>query len=156
KLIKLSASFHNTAYVLAFDDEMVAASLGERYGAGDVAAGRNFIEKIIQVPLHLPDAEPAAFRQLPFEGPSEAISTNSVALSEDQAEAFVRHFGEGILPAIRTPRQVKRYVNAIRFAVPLLKGEVHVVDQLLLEALRSVYPDLYLSMRANQDTFTGR
>ena len=43
KLIKLSASFHNTAYVLAFDDEMVAASLGERYGAGDITAGRNFI-----------------------------------------------------------------------------------------------------------------
>src|SRR5258708_7345512 len=29
KLIKLSASFQNTAYVLAFDDEMVSASLGE-------------------------------------------------------------------------------------------------------------------------------
>lgn len=156
KLIKLSASFHNTAYVLAFDDEMVAASLGERYGAGDVAAGRNFIEKIIQIPLHLPDAEPADLRQLAFEGVDEVISTNSVALSDDQVEAFVLHFGEGILPAIRTPRQVKRYVNAIRFAVPLLKGEVHVVDQLLLEALRTVYPDLYLSIRANQDTYTGR
>lgn len=155
KLIKLSASFQNTAYVLAFDDEMVAASLGERYGAGDLAAGRNFIEKIIQVPLHLPDAEPIDLRQLAFEGVDEVLSTNVVTLSEDQVQAFVLHFQQGILPAVRTPRQVKRYINAIRFAVPLLKGEVHVVDQLLLEALRTAYPDLYLSIRANQDTYTG-
>ena len=151
KLIKLSASFQNTAYVLAFDDDMVAASLGERYGAGDIAAGRSFIEKIIQITLHLPDAEPADLRQLAFEGVDEVLSTNSVTLSEDQVEAFVRHFEQGILPALRTPRQVKRYINAIRFAVPLLKGEVHVVDQLLLEALRTVYPDLYLAIRSNQD-----
>jgi predicted KAP-like P-loop ATPase len=155
KLIKLSASFQNTAYVLAFDDEMVAASLGERYGAGDVAAGRNFIEKIIQVPLHLPDAEAVDLRQLTFEGVDEVLSTNSVTVSEDEAEAFALHFQEGILPSLHTPRQVKRYLNAIRFAVPLLKGEVHVVDQLLLEALRTVYPELYLSMRANEDVYTG-
>jgi hypothetical protein len=156
KLIKLSASFQNTAYVLAFDDEMVAASLGERYGAGDVAAGRSFIEKIIQIPLHLPDAEPVDLRQLAFEGVDEVLSTNSVTLSEDEVEAFVLHFQEGILSALRTPRQVKRYINAIRFAVPLLKGEVHIVDQLLLEALRTAYPELYLSIRGNQDTYTGR
>lgn len=44
KLIKRSASFSNTAYVLAFDDDVVAASLGERYGAGGIDAGRQFLE----------------------------------------------------------------------------------------------------------------
>lgn len=156
KLIKLSASFQNTAYVLAFDAEVVAASLGERYGSGDIAAGRSFVEKIIQIPLHLPDAELPDLRELAFEGVDEVLSAHSIGLSEDEVEEFVRHFQDGILPAIRTPRQAKRYINAIRFAVPLLKGEVRVVDQLLLEGLRTVYPDLYLSIRANQDTYTGR
>jgi predicted KAP-like P-loop ATPase len=54
KLVKLSASFDYTSYVLAFDDQIVAAALGEGYGAGDSSAGRSFLEKIIQVPLHLP------------------------------------------------------------------------------------------------------
>jgi hypothetical protein len=155
KLIKLSASFQNTSYVLAFDDDMVAASLGDRYGAGNVAAGRSFVEKIIQIPLHLPDAEPEDLRQLAFEGVDEVLSRNALSLSEEQVEAFVLHFEQGILPALRTPRQAKRYVNAIRFAVPLLKGEVHVVDHLLLEALRTAYPNLYLSIRANRDAYTG-
>jgi predicted KAP-like P-loop ATPase len=155
KLVKLSGSFSNTAYVLAFDDEVVAASLGERYGAGDAAAGRSFLEKIIQVPLHLPDAEAVDIQTLTFEGVDEVLGDNSIKLSREDVEAFVRHFSRGILPEIRTPRQVKRYINAIRFAVPLLKGEVNIIDQLLIEGLRSVYPDVYLSIRSNQDVYLG-
>lgn len=61
KVVKLSADFENTAYVLFFDDKVVADSLGERYGAGDAQAGRAFLEKIIQVPLHLPPAKYSQF-----------------------------------------------------------------------------------------------
>ena len=42
KLIKLSADFSYTTYLVAFDKEMVAGALGEKYGSGDVEAGRNF------------------------------------------------------------------------------------------------------------------
>src|SRR5262249_16110420 len=35
KLIKLTADFSHTAYVLAFDEIMVARVLGERYGSSD-------------------------------------------------------------------------------------------------------------------------
>ncbi len=155
KLIKLSASFSNTAYVLAFDDEVVAASLGERYGAGDPAAGRSFLEKIIQVPLHLPDAEALDLRTLSFEGVDDVLNENGIALAYEDVEAFVNHFVQGVLPALRTPRQAKRYINAIRFAIPLLKDEVHIVDQLLIEGLRSAFPNLYLSIRVNQDAYLG-
>ena len=155
KLLKLSASFANTAYVVAFDDEIVAASLGERYGAGGLQAGHQFLEKVIQVPLHLPDAEDMDLQALSFEGVESVLRDNSIELSEDDVAAFVRHFTHGVMPAIRTPRQVKRYVNGIRFAVPLLKGEVHIVDQLLIEALRNGYPQLYLSIRANPEIYNG-
>jgi hypothetical protein len=155
KLIKLSASFANTAYVVAFDDEAVAASLGERYGAGGIEAGRQFLQKIIQVPLHLPDAEDTDLRALSFEGIDTVLRENSIDLTEEEAEAVALHFTRGIMPAMRTPRQVKRYVNAIRFALPLLKGEVHIVDQLLIEALRSAYSNLYLSVRTHPDVYTG-
>jgi hypothetical protein len=155
KLIKLSASFSNTSYVVSFDDEVVAASLGERYGSGEAQGGRQFLEKIIQVPLHLPDAEGVDLRIICFEGVDAVLSQNGVELTEDDAEAFVRYFTDGIMPGLRTPRQAKRYVNAIRFAVPLLKGEVHLGDLLLIEALRSTYARLYLTVRDNLDVFTG-
>jgi hypothetical protein len=153
KLIKLSAGFEHTAYVLAFDDAVVADALGEKYGAGGQEAGRAFLEKIIQVPLHLPPADQSALRQLTFEGIDAALKSSGIELSEDGVQVFVRHFVDGVEIRLTTPRQAKRYGNAVGFALPLLKGEVHAVDQLLIEAIRVYYPRLYIAIRDNADVF---
>jgi predicted KAP-like P-loop ATPase len=55
RLIKLTADFENTIYVLAFDSDMVAGAIGERFVSDPVShikAGQSFLEKIVQVPLH--------------------------------------------------------------------------------------------------------
>ncbi len=153
KLVKLSASFDYTSYVLAFDDEMVAAALGEKYGQGDVAAGRNFIEKIVQVPLHLPPADELPLRKLTFEGVDGALQLSAITLSQEQVDAFVRHFIDGIEPRLNTPRQAKLYTNALAFALPILKGEVHPVDHMLIEGIRIFYPKLYANIRDNPEYF---
>jgi hypothetical protein len=41
------------------------------------------------------------------------------------------------------------------FALPMLKGEVNVVDLLLLEAVRAFYPAVYDCIRANHVEFSG-
>lgn len=153
KLVKLSADFEYTSYVLAFDDEVVAASLGERYGAGGAQAGRRFLEKIIQVPLHLPGVERALLRQVAFEGIDEAIRMSGVTLSQEQVDVFSRHFVDSIEPQISTPRQAKLYSNALLFALPILKGEVNPVDQMLIEGVRLFFPKLYALIRDNPSTF---
>ncbi len=153
KLVKLSASFEHTSYVLAFDDSMVAAALGAQYGEGGRTAGRSFLEKIIQVPLHLPPADVIELRKLTFDGVDAALSLSGVALSEDQVQAFVRHFVDGIEPQLQTPRQAKLYGNALAFALPLLKGEAHPVDLMLIEGVRVFYPKLYGVIRDNPDLF---
>lgn len=56
KLIKLTGDFSKTYYILSFDDEMVASAIGERYASGNINSGHNFLEKIIQVPLRIPQA----------------------------------------------------------------------------------------------------
>lgn len=153
KLVKLSASFEHTSYVLAFDDGMVAAALGDKYGEGGHAAGRSFLEKIIQVPLHLPPADVIELRKLTFDGANAALSLSGVALTEDQVQAFIRHFVDGIEPQLQTPRQAKLYGNALAFALPLLKGEAHPVDLMLIEGIRVFYPKLYGVIRDNPDLF---
>lgn len=156
KLVKLSAGFHRTSYVLAFDDSVVSAALGERYGQGGTEAGRAFLEKIIQVPLHLPPADTMALRQLVFAGVQEAVNQSSIELTQDMVDTFVRHYVDGLEPAMITPRQAKRYSNAAAFALPLLKGEVDTVDLLLLEGLRILYPKLYIAIRNNPTLFLVR
>ena len=61
RLVKLTADFANTTYILSFDETMVAAAIGERFGTGDLKSGASFLEKIIQVPLNIPKAQPEAF-----------------------------------------------------------------------------------------------
>jgi hypothetical protein len=153
KLVKLSAGFKYTSYVLAFDDEMVAAAIGERYAEGSMEAGRRFLEKIIQVPLHLPPPNQAALRTSLFEGVDAALKTSGITLSQEQIDAFVRHFVDGLEQQLQTPRHAKLYANAIMFALPLLKGEAHPVDLLLMEGIRVFYPKLYKAIRDNSDVF---
>lgn len=153
KLVKLSAGFNHTSCVLSFDDEIVAAAIGEKYGQGGIGAGRAFLEKIIQVPLHLPPPDEMALRTVTFEGVDAAVSGSGITLSQEQMDAFVRHFVDGLEPQLGTPRHAKLYVNAITFALPLLKGEVHPVDLMLLEGVRTFYPKLYRAIRDNPEYF---
>jgi hypothetical protein len=153
RLIKLSASFDYTSYVLAFDDKMVAAALGERYGEGNVEAGRAFLEKIVQVPLHLPPADELSLRKVTFEGVEAALRLSGITLSEEQVEVFVRHFVDGLEPRLTTPRQAKLFVNVLQFSLPILKGEVHPVDHMLIEGIRVFYPKLYVTIRDNPEYF---
>jgi len=153
KLVKLSASFRHTSYVLAFDDEVVAAALGERYGQGGIKGGRAFLEKIVQVPLNLPPADVNSLRMIALEGVQKAVDQTGVPLSQTQVDAFLRCFDDVISPALATPRKAKLFSNALLFALPILKGEVNTVDLMLIEGIRVIYPGLYSAIRSNRALF---
>jgi hypothetical protein len=140
--------------LLAFDDAVVAAALGERYGAGGDAAGRAFLEKIIQVPLHLPPAESIALRKLVFEGVTQALDQAGIELTQLQADAFALHFGN-LEESLVTPRQAYLYANALLFALPLVKGEVNISEFMLIEALRLFHPNLHRVLRDNPSLLLG-
>lgn len=148
RLVKLSADFEHVAYVLALDPDVVAASLQERYGPGQPRAGYDFLEKIVTVPLQIPPARPQALFKLCVESIEEALELAGLTI-EDDGRRFVGAFRDGLLPALRTPRMAKRYGNAVRFALPILAGEVNVTDQLLIEGMRVMYPALYDHVRQN-------
>lgn len=155
RLIKACADFPNVCYVLAFDDVAVAKSLGERYGAGDEASGRAFLEKIIQVPLKLPVAMKEDLRSLCFQQVDQAVSAAEIELTKEDVGGFVSGFDRGVSIRLDTPRAAKRYGNGLMFALPMLRGEVNVVDLLLIEAVRAFYPAIYDIIRANHDEFSG-
>ena len=73
KLIKLTGDFSFTSYVLAFDEKMVAKAIGENYEDGGEQAGKNFLEKIIQVPLRLPKAQTTALKKFCFKQVDNAV-----------------------------------------------------------------------------------
>jgi predicted KAP-like P-loop ATPase len=155
KLVRVTAAFANTSYVLSFDDETVAPSIGGRYIRAGYEAGRSYLAKIIQVPLHLPPLDAMQLRQMVFDGIAAALLQSGIKLEREGVDAFAHHFVGGLEPYLRTPRHAKLYVNAVTFALPLLKEEAHPVDLLLIEGIRVFHPKLYLAIRDNADLFLG-
>lgn len=105
------------------------------------------------MPLHLPPADEIALRQLAFEGVERALGQAGIDLTQEQIDAYVRHFVDGLEQRLTTPRLAKLYVNAITFVLPLLKGEVDAAELMLVEGLRVFYPKLYAGIRDNPDIF---
>ncbi|MDN4066648.1 KAP family NTPase [Paenibacillus vini] len=144
KLVKLIADFPNTAYVLAFDDKVVAAALSEQYGVDELQVGESFLEKIIQVPLHLPPADQQVLRNITLNGLSDILSKNSISLSDSEISRFVSAWDRTIFKHKLNIRLIKRYLNAVTFSVPLLKDEVNIVDLFCIEGLRTFFPKVHL------------
>jgi KAP family P-loop domain len=155
RLVKLTADFDFVAYVLAFDEAMVAAAIGERFSSDQEkseVAGANFLEKIVQVGLHLPPTGAEELQSYAFEQVDEALRVSSTELSRDEVTEFILHFRGGIVPHLRTPRMAKKYGNALQFALGILRNEIRYVDLMLLEAIRTFYPKLYLALRERKTT----
>lgn len=153
KLIKLTADLEQIVYVLAFDDELVANALQERYGVGDPLAGRRFLEKIVQVPLRLPAAPRKTLRLYALKAVEQALLDAQVELTRQQAEDYIHGFDTGLSIRITTPRLAKLHANAIAFALPILEGEVDPVEAMLVEGLRVLYPALYDMIRKEPQLF---
>jgi predicted KAP-like P-loop ATPase len=153
RLVKLSADFPNTAYILAFDEVRVAEALAKQYGS--VEAGRNFLEKIVQVPLPLPISSINARRAIAVEGIEAALELAKIDVTGDQKRRFADVFDKAFLRRITTPRLAKRFANGLTFTLPIIAGEVDPIDAVLMEAIRIFYPLVYASIRDNHEVYLG-
>ncbi|MDO7267092.1 KAP family P-loop NTPase fold protein [Shouchella clausii] len=153
RLVKLTADIKYTAYVLAFDKYVVSSALQERYGSDNDGTGNSFLEKIIQVPLHLPQIDFQDLRSFCFKEVDEVLKLSQINLSQTEVTHFVNYFSKGIEPHFKTPRQVKFYTNVLMFSLPLLKNEANTVDLMLIEGIRVFIPKVYTLIRDNKGLF---
>jgi len=145
KLVKLAADFEHTAYILAFDQDVVASALAKRY-PGSESSGNSFIEKIVQVPIELPPADVGVLQSMTFEAMINVLTVSGIEIDDSDMGRFASVFARSLAPHIGTPRMAKRVANAIEFVVPLVAGEVNIADLLLLETLRVLFPRVYKRM----------
>lgn len=153
RLVKLTADFGNTTYVLSFDEKMVASAIGDRFGDAGQLAGLNFLEKIIQVPLTIPKAQPEALREFCIDLLNRCLTENTIDITEDDGQRYLRHFNNCFLSNLTTPRLAVRYVNSLAFTIPLLKGEVNICDLLLIEGIKIFFPTHYEFIKNNSSFF---
>jgi hypothetical protein len=154
KVIRLNANVPRVIYVLAFDDEMIARAVSLRYRGG-LDSGRQFLEKIVQYPFTLPAVGRERLTQFLVSRAKEAVSSAGLSLDEETwgrvSELVDRDFSR----RLNTPRQAIRFVNALEFALPMLKGEANPFEQIVIEGLRVLFPELYTLLRDDVRSFTS-
>ncbi|MDA2928722.1 P-loop NTPase fold protein [Acidobacteria bacterium AH-259-O06] len=146
QVIKAVADFPSTIYLLAFDDQLVEKALERFQSAG--TEGR-YLEKIVQLDFEIPAPSSRALRSLLLGG-LEQIEKTVASNPEEQHRWNQLKFGP--LPTLfRNIRDVKRYLNAVNFKLPTIRGEVNSVDLMIIEGFRIFAPDLYKKVRAGKD-----
>lgn len=149
KLIRLTANFPNVIYITAFDRGPVENALGEQDGI----SGRDYLEKILQWAIDLPEIPEEVMISQITQAIDSALSGIENAGPFD-GERWPDMFHDVVRPLIRSIRHVRRYATAIRSTVTTLNGQVEQVDVLALEAVRMCLPDLFSALHKSVDALT--
>lgn len=142
KLIRQNADFVNTTYMVAMDVDMVAKSIGQRFEDGDEQSGKNFLEKIIQVPFYLPKIQRGHIHKLfdmyLFPRLDEILKKSgaSTTLKKDIQESF----NSRIIPLFTSVREVIVFTNSLLLTLPLIYRDVNISDFCQLETLKLFHP----------------
>lgn len=148
KLVRLTASFPNVIYVLAFDRKRVEAALDETN-----VPGRAYLEKIVQLSFDLPVIPREMLRSEVFERLNPILdSVTDVRFDQDN---WPDVFFEIVEPLIGSLRDVTRLALSARSTIEALGSEIETVDLVALEAIRVFRPEIFEQLQIVRGTLTG-
>jgi hypothetical protein len=141
KLVRLVGRLPNVYYLLAYDEATVLGVIKEaRLAAGDMGRARHYLEKMVQVRLHVPPT-PAAARTRYLDGLLEGIFARyEMRLQPAEEQRLSLAYHEHLHRGLREPRQIKRFCSQLEAHFPLVQAEVDFVDYALVCYLRVFHP----------------
>lgn len=148
QLVTSVAKFPNTIYFLAFDRKIVVNAL-EKVQEGN---GQDYLEKVIQVPLNVPDVPREKKENVLFERLNDIVKAYDIRLDEAY---WQRIFMSCVQPYITNLRVVNRVGNLLQFKLAFLFQEVNFVDMVALTTIEIVFPKIYEWIKENKSVLTG-
>ena len=149
QLVASVARFPNTIYLLVFDKDIVVDAL-KKVQEGD---GEDYLEKIIQMPIQIPDAPKGKVFKVFYDKINQVIKEyDSVSFSQERWDRLFRYC---IGPFIRSLRDVNRLCNSVRFKLTTLYSETDFFDLVSISAIEIALPQVYEWIKRNKPTLTG-
>jgi len=142
KLIKLNANFKNFIYLVALDTQQVARAIGKRYGKSE-KDGLAFLEKIINIPIHLPRIEEADLKHF-FEQKLFTISNLIEFTDKEKADKeFNKIKYEFRKGQFKSPREIIKVMNSFYIGLFALQDEINIRDLFWIEYIKIKNEDCY-------------
>ena len=140
-LVKSLGDLPNVIYLLGYDEKNLARLIKK----SSKVDGYDFLKKIVQYSVHLPPVPSEDLARLLDEDLSKIIGD----LSDEDIQRLgytwtliFRHY-------LRTPRDIRLFINAIAVAASRGFEQIDPVDLILIELLRLYDPDVYWWIRQN-------
>ena len=140
KLVRLTASFPNLIYILAFDRERVERALEEIN-----VPGRAYLEKIVQLGFDLPAIQRGTIRSQVLEELNRILG--DLPDTRFDSDRWSDVFMEIVDPMFANLRDVTRFAVSARPALAALGHEVDFVDLVALEAIRVFRPEVFTHLQ---------
>jgi hypothetical protein len=143
QMVKSIGKLPYVTYLLSYDRKHVWTALEE--GRAVVPLEPTFAEKIIQQELTLPQPSSSALLSLLDE------NIGFIAQDIEASDRWYNIVTHGIRRWMKTPRDINRYTNALKFTWPALENEVDPADIIAMEGLRLFEPKIFDWIKANRD-----
>lgn len=147
KLVRLTASFPNVVYLLAFDRLRVEAALSETN-----VSGRAYLEKIIQFAFDLPLIPQKILQEETFKALGQVLEDKEDLRFNENIWPDI--FFDTIQPYINNLRDIHRLTLAMRPTLIALSSEIETVDLIALETLRVFQPEIFSQLKPLQFALT--
>lgn len=153
QLVKANLEFPNVVFLLLFQRDLVEDKLND--GA---QLGRDYLEKIIQVPFDIPRIETTRLHSLLFSKLDKIIEQDASATKMFDSGRWGNIFHGSLNAYFDNLRSVYRFTSTLSFHFTLHKGksafEVNPVDLIAIECLRVFEPDVYKEIARSKEIFT--
>jgi len=150
QLVKANADFPNIVYLLIFQRDIVEKNL-----ESCKLSGKDYLEKIVQVPFDIPQAEQLKIQRVLFSCLDRILEQDKKILERFDQTRWGNIFIGGLSSYFKTLRNVYRYLSTLSFHVNLFKGhvafEVNPIDLVALEVLRHFEPGVYSAISQNKN-----
>jgi predicted KAP-like P-loop ATPase len=150
QLIKSLGNFPNTIYLSSMDKDVVINALSE-VQQGD---GNEYLEKIINVPLEIPQLSKSDVHKFLFSKLDEIIK--DIDEKDFDQNYWGNIFHSGYKNFFGNIRDVIRYINILRFNHNALKQKVNIIDLMVVSAFQVFEPKVYEFLKHNKDLLSGQ
>lgn len=153
QLVKANLEFPNVVFLLLFQRDLVEEKLTD-----GKQLGRDYLEKIVQVPFDIPKIEITRLHSLLFSKLDQVIEQDKSATEMFDRDRWGNIFHTALYAYFDNLRNVYRYISTLSFHFSLLKGksafEVNPVDLIAIECIRIFEPEIYKEIARSKDIFT--
>ena len=152
RLVKAVADFPGTSFLLCFDPEYLAGAL-EKHG---IKKSDQYVDKVVQLRVPLPLI---TYKDMQLLADIELANLSDKSLTdhfEKDQERLSLLYHQFIKYLIRTPRELKRIFNNLRFVLAQTEGMVSFTDLFCLSVISIKAQHIYQSLKDSPEMYVGR